>query len=171
MHVLALVVEVSHAWPAFTFVVVCAERDALLVGFGLGCAIVIVGYDVGREHLIGLSVPCFSREGKPTCCVAVINDNIGDGENVLLLERADHCLQFICRTERRVLVEIIIRVVAHRRAVEAFSALRNPHQVEISAEIIGLLGESCPLRFVERVPEEALEHHAIIVCWPSLCHC
>lgn len=113
--------------------------------------------------------PCLGGEVAPVgISVLVVDDNVGDGAQSLALEGADHRFQLVGGAESTLLVEPPDVGISHliREAV-AVSALRNPYEVEVLCQRVGLRCEVCPLRVLIAVPVERLEHHAAIVGWPT----
>ena len=169
LHVLALVVEVAHAVPAFACVVVGAEAVAVLCGPFLCLAAVVVGDNIGGEHLVGLTVPGLRGEVYPVGDVAtVVDDDIGDGAETDGLKGLDHRAQLSLVAEGTVIVVEPPEIVVAHGLRAAVAALGNPDEVEGAGEVKGLLFEENPAGVLERVPIEALEHHTAIVLRPAL---
>ena len=57
----------------------------------------------------------------------------------------------------------------HVVATVAVTTLGHPNEIEESREFVALAFEIGPLCFNERIPIEALEHHAFVFCGPTLC--
>src|SRR3712207_7261216 len=53
------------------------------------------------------------------------SNHVGNGEQSLILESPDHALQLVGGAKTTVLIEVIVRVIAHRRGIVAASALRS----------------------------------------------
>ena len=170
LHVLALVVEVAHAAPSLAFIVVAAQRHAVLCCLCGGGTVIVVGNNIGSLELIGHSFICLCRESPPAIGVVMVHHNIGNGADTLRLESLNHRAQLCLGAETAVLVEEIIRGIAHGvPTLKALSALRNPDEVERRGKVVCLTLQFCPFRLCERVPIETLQHNAAVVLGPSLC--
>ena len=86
----------------------------------------------------------------------MVNDHVGDGADACLLEGLDERPQLSLGTKRAVVVGKPVEVVVAHRLSAAVGALRYPHEVELLAEVPGLLLEVGPLGIPERVPIESL---------------
>ena len=178
LHVLTLVVEVTHARPVIAGVFVFAEAIAVGCGPFLGLAAIVVGADVGGEHLVVLTVIGFLGEVNPIGDIAaVVDDDIGDGAESEGLEGLDHRTQLGFVAEGAVVVVEPPEVVVAHGLCAAVAALGNPDEVEGAGEVIGLLLEERPTGVFIRVPVESLEHHTSIVlrlcpkCGKFPCEC
>ena len=162
-------VEVAHAVPAFTRVVVGTNGVAIGCSPFLGRAAIVIGTDVGGNHLVVLTVPTLLGEVHPVGEVAtVVDDDIGYGTETEGLEGLDHRTQLGFVAERAVVVVEPPEVIVAHGLRAAVAALGNPDKVEGSGEVIGLLLKENPTGILERVPVEALEHHTAVILRPSL---
>ena len=153
LHVCALMVNITASSKVGSLIIVLAEAYTL---FGCLCccfiAIIILA-DVGRQHLVGHTFVCFSRECEPAVCIAVIDHNISNSTNAVGFELSNQTLEFCLCSERRILVEIIIWLIAHYLfGLDAFTALWKPYKVDESFHIIGLFLQDSPLGVVVRIP-------------------
>ena len=128
LHIGTLVVQVAASVPVLSLVVVGAEAYTVFGGLCECLAAIIVVHNVGRQELVGGSLPCLGRESEPAVGVVVVHDYIGDGADAFRLECLYHRLQFGSRTKGRILVEVIVGVISHRAAIETFAALGHPYQ-------------------------------------------
>ena len=157
LHVLTLVVEVTHAGPVIAGVFVFAEAIAVGCGPFLGLAAIVVGADVGGEHLVVLTVIGFLGEVNPIGDIAaVVDDDIGDGAESEGLEGLDHRTQLGFVAEGAVVVVEPPEVVVAHGLCAAVAALGNPDEVEGAGEVIGLLFEERPAGIFVGVPIESL---------------
>ena len=162
-------VEVAHAVPAFALIVVRREAIAVVVGPCQRLSAIIVADDVGTLHLIGHTLVGLGREIHPVGKIlAVIDHHIGNDARTFLLVGIDHGTQLFLGTERRVLVEIIQWIIAHRGAASGKSRLRYPKEREIVGDFFGLRFKFAPLGGRIGIPIEPLQHHALIVGGPTL---
>ena len=147
LHILALMVEVAHATPVLARVVVGTQAIAILVGPAQCRSSVVVPADVGRLQLVSHTIVSLSGEVHPVAHIAtVVDDHVANGTEPLLLEGADHRAQLRLASERAVVVgEPVQRIISHRLGTLGACALRNPDQVEILRQFIGLCREACPL--------------------------
>ena len=150
LHVLARVVEVGHSVPVFARV-------------GSTCAAVSL-HHVGRAHLVGHALVGLSGEVEILARqrLAMVHNHVGDGADAVVAKRLDERAQFLLGAERGIVVREPIEVVVAHRQSAAIRALRQPYEVEILAEFGGLLLQVRPFCGVERVPVEALQHHALV---------
>ena len=169
LHVLALVVQVTHTVPSLSRIVIPTHRVAVGRSPFLGRTAVVIGTDIGGHHLILFTVPALLREVHPIRQIpTVINNDIGDGAETGSLESLDHRAQLGFIAEGAVVVVEPPEVVVAHGLRAAVTALRNPDKVERSGEVIGLLLKENPASVLERVPIEPLEHHTAIILWPAL---
>ena len=169
LHVLTLMVEVAHTVPSFAGIVVGAQRIAILRGPSLGLAAIVIGADIGRCHLIGLTVVGLLGEVHPAVQVpAVVDDYIGNGAEACSLEGVDHRAQLFLVAKGAVVVVEPPQVVVSHRLRTAVTALGNPDEVEGGGKVASLFLKGRPLRIGEGIPVEALQHHTRIVLWPAL---
>ena len=162
-------VQVAHSAPVLAGVVVVAQRVAVLGGPGERGTAVIVAADVGRLELIGHALVGLGGEIDPVRDIlAVVDHDVGNGADALALEGVDHRAQLRLVTERTVVVgEPVQVIIAHRRAT-TIGALGHPHQGEELSQLIGLGLQTRPAAVAVTVPIETLQHHAAVVCRPSL---
>ena len=107
-------VQVAHSAPVFTVVVMTAELNTLASRLSSCLTAIIVGTDVGREKLIRITAISLGRKSEPSCCIMMIHNHVGNRSDSRSLECANHRSQFGLGSEARILVEIIIRCIAHR---------------------------------------------------------
>ena len=163
-------VQVTHAAPVLTGIVVGTEGLAVLVGPGQRAAAIVVAADVGRFHFIGLALVHLDGEGHPVVDgLAVVDDHVGNRADALILKGIDHRPQLRLVAERAAVVDEPEEVIIAHRLAAAITALRYPHEFEKLRQLIGLSLKLGPLRLAEGVPIEALQHHAAILCGPPLC--
>ena len=116
LHIGRIVVEVAHAVPGLTCIVVLAKANALTLCLGRRLAAVVVGTHVGGVHLIGRALVGFNGEVEP-CFLqrsAVVDYHIGYGAYALLLEGLYHRAQLSLRAERRIVIAKPIEwIIAH----------------------------------------------------------
>ena len=94
LHVCTLMVQIAHATPVLTGVVVATQRFAVLVCPSKRSAAVIVFTNVGGQHLVSNPFIGLDRKSHPIVDgLAVINHHIGNGADALALERVDHRTQ------------------------------------------------------------------------------
>ena len=166
-------VEVTTAVPSLARVIVGRQADTLLLCPRCGLAAIIVGTDVGREHLIIHAFVGFLGIIHPRAStaeiIAMIDDDIGYDARALRLEGGNHGAKLLLRAEAAVMVEIIDGHVAHDVVgIVAIARLRHPHEAEALAELVGLPLQIFPLRIGVTVPIESLKHHAFILRGPAL---
>ena len=117
LHIVALVVEVAHAVPAFAGVGI-AKLNTKTVGLGLCLAVVIIGANIGGIHGIGHALIGFRREPKPAViALAVVDDNVGNGADAVSLECLDERPKLLlCAKRRTVIGEPVEIVITHAGA-------------------------------------------------------
>ena len=164
LHIGALVVQVTHAAPVLTCIVVVAQRLAVLVSPVQRSPAVIVLADVGREHFIGHPFIHLDGEGHPVVDgLAVVDHHIGDGADTLILKGVDHRAQLRLIAKGAVIVgEPVQVIIAHRCSATSVGTLGNPHELEKLGQLIGLGFEFCPAGIGKGIPVKALQHHAFI---------
>ena len=121
---------------------VCRQRQVTvsqcieIVEISLGRSAIIIIEDIGRRKMISLALVGLRGEREHIGLVdrgAVIDDHIFYNAGTLLLVCRNHRLQLVLRAEARVVIEIIVRHIAHGTAalVRHAATLRNPYKVEI----------------------------------------
>ena len=114
LNVRTLMIKVSHTAPTFSIVIVLTELSACSSCFCGSCSTVIISTNIRRKVLISYSLIYFCRESKPSIIRSVmINHYICNRPNLLVLKGSNHTPQLRLRTERRVLIEVIERIIAH----------------------------------------------------------
>ena len=169
LHVAALMVEVAHSSPSFTFIVVATQRYTILLCLCGSTTTIVVGYNVGSLELICHTLVCLCRERPPAVGVMMVHYHVGNSPETFGFEGVDHRAQLCLCSETTVLVEVVIGCIAHCVVrFQALAALWYPYQVEVGCQLVGLRLQIGPLRVSKRVPIKSLKHHATIVSRPSL---
>ena len=157
LNVRTLMIKVTHTAPTFSIIIVLTKLSARFSCFCSSRSTVIISTNIRRKVLISHSLVRFCRETKPSIIRSMMIDNhIGNRTNLLVLKGSYHTPQLRFRTESRVLIEVIERIIAHRLRCGSLTTLWNPYKVEITREVISFLLQHCPLRIVERIPIKTL---------------
>ena len=157
LNVCTLMIKVAHTAPTFSIVIILTKLSTRSSCFCGSCSTVIVSTNIRRKVLISYFFVRFCRETKPSIIRPMMIDNhIGNRTNLLVLKGSNHTPQLRFRTESRVLIEVIERIIAHRLRCGSLTTLWNPYKIEVTREVICLLLQHCPLRVVERIPIKTL---------------
>ena len=126
---------------------VCSFIDVVAEAYTIGCclscsfSLIIIFANIGGQHLIGHTFVCLCREVKPALCVAMVDDNICYRTDTVSFKFGNQVPEFCLCSERRVLIEIIIWLIAHYLyCFSTFPALWKPNKVDIVFHIFGLVG-------------------------------
>ena len=99
LHVRAGVVEVAHAVPAFTGVLI-TKAYTKTVGFCFGLAIVVVRANISGTHGVGDSLVSFCWEAEPAVvALAMVDDDVGDGADTIIFKDLDEIAQLLFGTK------------------------------------------------------------------------
>ncbi len=130
----------------------------------------VVGADTVNADAPLAAVPFLFGEIIPACdTVAVVHHHVSDDACAFFFICCDHRTQLLFRAESRFMVcEPILRHIAHIACAAAPGRIRDPYQTEVFADFIGLAFKVCPLRIVIGIPEETLEHYALVVFGPCV---
>ena len=114
LNVRTFVIKVAHTAPTFSIVIVLTKLSTRSSCFCGSCSTVIISTNIRRKVLISHSLVHFCRETKPPIiCSMVIDNHIGNRTNLLTLKGSYHTPQLRFRTESRVLIEVIERIITH----------------------------------------------------------